>query len=140
MATEEKRKRMRIVPLALQEIVGSGGFTHSGVPGEDEEASPPDEEAMPEGVTVEDSTEETVVIRDPYTNQETDKEQPVHLFKIKDLNRLTANLAYTGTRPARGEAAGAESEKVDVVPPRKATEEGESRAEKKTPRSESEGS
>jgi len=121
----EEKKKARIMALALQEVIGSGGFTAYAAPQEGEEVEEPHD--LPEGVEVEDQTQESVAIRDPYTNQETDQEQEIHLFKVSDHNRLFANMAHTGTKPASGEAAGAEGEKKQTA---------QAGAEKKTPRSE----
>ena len=112
-ARTEEKKRARIQALALQEVVGSGGFTSYAAPQENEEVEPPNTDELPEGVEVEDTAQETVKIRDPFTNQETDREQEIHLFKVTDKNRLLANMAHTGTRPSRAEEkAGAEAEKA----------------------------
>lgn len=115
---EKKKDPARIQALAIQEVVGSGGFTSFAAQEKDQEVQSLDKEDLPEGVEVEEETTESVKLRDPYTNQETGEEKEIHLFKVKNRNRLLANMANTGTAPSSDkERAGAEGEKVDNTPP-----------------------
>jgi hypothetical protein len=122
----DEQKKMKIHPLALAEIVGSGGFTHYGVPEEGEDASPPDEKDLPEGASIEDQKEETVKLKDAGHDQETGEEQQVILLKITNHAPFLASFARPG---------------VPAPPPENAdADAAESGAEKKTPQSENEDS
>ncbi len=115
----DEPKKARLVPLALAEIVGSGGFTHEVIPQEGEEVEEPQE--LPEGVSLEDQKSASVKLKDSL-GHETDQEQEVQFFKIGPDPRLLENAA--GTAPPKKEEAASEGA-------------GSSGAEKKTPQSES---
>lgn len=129
---EVEKKKVQISALALQEV-GQHGYTHwACVDPELQEFLEPD---LPEGAELEDHHTETVKLRDMF-GQETEKELELHLLRIKWLDPIyrVAGMRQ-GPSVQEAELLGIR-EKEDE--PRLAG--GESRAEKKTPKSESENS
>lgn len=129
---EVEKKKVHIMPLALQEV-GHHGFTHwACIDPQLQELAEPE---LPEGASVEDEKTETVKLRDMF-GQETKTELELHLLRIKWDEPL---YRVAGMRE------GPDEEEARLLGIREKKDEpggegGESRAEKKTPKSESESS
>lgn len=128
---EVEKKKVHIMPLALQEV-GHHGYTHWACI--DPQLQELEEPELPEGAEVEDEKTETVKLRNMF-GQETDAELEIHLLRIKWREPL---LQVAGMRE------GPSKEEAELLGIREIKDEpgvgGESRAEKKTSRSESESS